>query len=58
MDNLMPELTPEQEEQLKRLTDRVVFKRKLEVILDEIEQASDRLKILHKAMQKILDTQP
>tara|TARA_R110001599_G_scaffold43112_4_gene129434 strand:- start:1607 stop:1771 length:165 start_codon:yes stop_codon:yes gene_type:complete len=54
----MPELTPEQEEQLKRLTDRVVFKRKLEVILDEIEQASDRLKILHKAMQKILDTQP
>jgi hypothetical protein len=58
MDNLMPELTPEQEEQLKRLTDRVVFKRKLDVILDEIEQASDRLKILHKAMQKILDTQP
>ena len=52
-----PELTPEQEEQLKRMTDRVVFKRKLEVFLEEIDHTSDRLKILHKAMQKILDTQ-
>jgi len=57
MDNVTPELTPDQE-LLKLITDRVVFKKQMEVVLHEIQITSDRLKILHKAMQKILDNQP
>ena len=53
----MDPLTPEQEEQIQRIAKRTTVIKQLEVILDEIEQASDRLKILHKAMQKVLDNQ-